>query len=731
MFGGLPGRSAQQLLARVLLLAEQGGEQQNGLKQSACGMKGARGSRASMFVAQLDVEKYFNGIDTPGLHGAFEALGLGAFGVLLTKHCCDYSVFNKFWGAHTGCEYHLVRGAPQGDPWSMWLSLVHVLLLINNAKLEVGGEWACFACIDDLTITAPSKVTMFAVVSSVATLLGKFGLVLNWAKSSWTSNCGCGDEDSAAGEDSESVPSALPYVKQSVLLGADLCCLEEMPEISTKRESRVAESKARLLRARHLPCHERRRAMLISSTAMAPMGWIPVGPRPSTKDLRVLRNSVLRAIFGHATYYRESAYEVVVCVLHQGHRLDPSWQCLHELGVMAMEAFIADPAAARAAFERETFLPAGLFATLKYAAEELGAVLRGCELACPTTGATFSLLVEPSASSKHDLREFVRNILLTRLEQRRVGEFAGVSAGVDGISSRRMVTCQPTAAKQTLARRWLTGAFLTADRWVRHNRSGHGAVCSTCGVRETWVHVLWHCPRWLRYRTWCKPGAPCFDDLPVCTRVCGLVLKGSSLDIAWLRAFALGAVELYARYHELKDECYPDRWLDAPQELTGAKPPKDIPFDAFPPPVLVRRRIRSKRPITFLEGLAEKAEGVWLHAGHQISTYTSARGAKRYRCVACGLTAAPHQRRVWLQHTCAGSRAKTKQVRLAARGKQKQSAGARLQQAIAISHPHIGVLRQGSSVKVLCGNCGTTRQARPITRIESFALEHASCCGSC
>eukprot|EP00971_Amphidinium_carterae_P311042 6181264-Amphidinium_carterae.1 len=341
MFGGLPGKSAQQLLARILLLAEQGGESGAEGTEGLRASRGVQRARSSLFVAQLDVEKYFNGIDTPGLKGAFDALGLGAFGELLATHCCHYTIHNKFWGSHTGTAYHLVRGAPQGDPWSMWLSLVHVLLLVRAAQHKVKGRWECFAFIDDLTITASSKEAMLAVVSCIADQLSKFGLVLNWSKSSWTSNGGsegCADERnigrsqrefepacdasdpgcSGAGkereQESQCVEEAcqqppLPYVKQSVLLGADLCCLETLPEMSSKREGRIQESKARLLRARHLPCHERRRAMIIATTALSPMGWIPIGPRPTTKELRVLRHAILKSIFGHATHYRESAYE--------------------------------------------------------------------------------------------------------------------------------------------------------------------------------------------------------------------------------------------------------------------------------------------------------------------------------------------------------------------------------------------------------------------------------------
>eukprot|EP00971_Amphidinium_carterae_P350723 6491709-Amphidinium_carterae.2 len=68
---------------------------------------------------------------------------------------------------------------------------------------------------------------------------------------------------------------------------------------------------------------------------------------------------------------------------------------------------------------------------------------------------------------------------------------------------------------------------------------------------------------------------------------------------------------------------------------------------------------------------------------------------------------------------------------MAARGKLKISAGARLQKAIEVTHPHVAVIRQGSSVKVMCNGCGMSRQARPITRIEFFALEHAECRGPC
>eukprot|EP00971_Amphidinium_carterae_P162540 3222550-Amphidinium_carterae.2 len=360
----------------------------------------------------------------------------------------------------------------------------------------------------------------------------------------------------------------------------------------------------------------------------------------------------------------------------------------------------------------------------------MGGALRGSELVCMNTGGAFSLLVEPSASSKHAFREFVRGLLFANLEERRAEEFGGISKGVDGEACRRMISSQPSAARQTLARRWLSGALLTADRWVRHNKAGFGALCATCGLRETWTHVLWHCPLWQKYRTWCKPGAPGFDDLPTCTRVCGIVLKGHDLDGKWLKAFALGAVELYAKYQELREECYPDRWLEAPDAVGVSRLPKELPFDAFPPPRIPRRRITGKRPLTFLEQLADNADGVWLHAGHQISVYTSARRAKRYRCLICGLTAAPHQRRVWVQHACAEGRQKVKQVRLAARGKQKKSAAFRLEQAVAKICPHISVIRHASAVKVLCTRCGTSRQARPITRIETFALEHAECCST-
>eukprot|EP00971_Amphidinium_carterae_P350491 6491576-Amphidinium_carterae.1 len=107
MFGGLPGKSAQQLLARVLLLIERGCEGRPEQAASLC--VNSEDRRKPAFIAQLDVEKYFNGIDAAGMGEAFSKLGLGWFGQFLARHCCDYSVHNKFWGGHVGKEYRLLR----------------------------------------------------------------------------------------------------------------------------------------------------------------------------------------------------------------------------------------------------------------------------------------------------------------------------------------------------------------------------------------------------------------------------------------------------------------------------------------------------------------------------------------------------------------------------------------------------------------------------------------------
>eukprot|EP00971_Amphidinium_carterae_P158257 3137198-Amphidinium_carterae.1 len=223
----------------------------------------------------------------------------------------------------------------------MWFSLVHVLLVTNAVRESVPGAWTCFAFIDDLTIVAPSQALLSDVVAAVERQLTMLGLVLNRSKSSWTASDldvsthdGHSDHAGAAvladRGDADSA-SMLQWVDQSILLGADLCATPCSVTVSTKRLGRMEETKSRLLRACHLPCAERKRTMIIASTAMSPMGWIPVGTRPLAKDLRVIKRLMLKAIFGHSTFYRETAYEVVIAVLHQGHRLDPSWQCIHEL----------------------------------------------------------------------------------------------------------------------------------------------------------------------------------------------------------------------------------------------------------------------------------------------------------------------------------------------------------------------------------------------------------------
>eukprot|EP00971_Amphidinium_carterae_P337989 6475113-Amphidinium_carterae.2 len=76
----------------------------------------------------MDIAKYFNGVDTVGLRPVLdlERLGLGQFGEFLAKHCASYVARNRFLGAHVGTPYHMVRGAVQGDPFSVWLSLLHV-----------------------------------------------------------------------------------------------------------------------------------------------------------------------------------------------------------------------------------------------------------------------------------------------------------------------------------------------------------------------------------------------------------------------------------------------------------------------------------------------------------------------------------------------------------------------------------------------------------------------------
>eukprot|EP00971_Amphidinium_carterae_P097061 1921145-Amphidinium_carterae.1 len=137
-------------------------------------------------IGQLDIAKYFNGVDTAGMQCVLDRLGLGEYGIFLAAHCSRYLARNRFWNSHVGAQYSVARGAVQGDPFSVWLSLLHVLILMNKVRAEVPGSWNWLAYLDDITICAADPAELQRVMSEVAAQLALLGLTVNWKKSSWT-----------------------------------------------------------------------------------------------------------------------------------------------------------------------------------------------------------------------------------------------------------------------------------------------------------------------------------------------------------------------------------------------------------------------------------------------------------------------------------------------------------------------------------------------------------------
>eukprot|EP00971_Amphidinium_carterae_P031846 627216-Amphidinium_carterae.1 len=69
MLGGLRGRSARQLIARVMVHLDSG--------DSSPLYDGSRSTNP--LIGQLDIAKYFNGVDTIALDATLDRLGLGDF----------------------------------------------------------------------------------------------------------------------------------------------------------------------------------------------------------------------------------------------------------------------------------------------------------------------------------------------------------------------------------------------------------------------------------------------------------------------------------------------------------------------------------------------------------------------------------------------------------------------------------------------------------------------------
>eukprot|EP00971_Amphidinium_carterae_P238886 4742002-Amphidinium_carterae.2 len=468
----------------------------------------------------------------------------------------------------------------------------------------------------------------------------------------------------------------------------------------------------RLARVQHVPGLEARRAMLTSATAMSPLGWVPLGIPLKARERLKLLTMMVKSIHGHCTMHKECAYEILVAV-EMFSASDQEW-------VEAMRSH---------APRRHSALGA-----LQVAAKELMIDVEGGELVsrgCTDNTSTadqildhFDLMQTATDDSKHRLREFVRCHLLRKLARRRPVEFTGVEQGVQRKLAEVVIGAQASAARKTLARRWLTGSFITSDRWLRHSQKGTHALCCACQVPDTWRHVLWECPKWRAWRAWLKhPSQP---ELACCTKVCGLVPHGQEIDRKWLRLYAASAVEIYLQYHAQETSVGGYQVMHIFNDDENQPAQRRIPrFDDAPPTLVASRRIRHKRPLTLVERLSLVPGGAWSYCGHRVHKHWSKSGKLRYRCYDCELSAVPRYRGIWAQHTCYMKRDLRRTH--ASKGKAKQSRSRLLEAAIATKVPHIVFDRSRPELWLRCQKCGVQKKARPVEFCNTFAEAHSDC----
>ena len=682
----------------------------------------ATGAAGPLWVAQLDLEKYFNNVSAIATIQALRNEGHEhrVFDLLTTLYQ-QLTYRNKYPHQVVGPGWRPPRGLPQGDPCSVFLSnwAMRSLLLaagLHAKNIKIGDSYyqSAFVYLDDITLCSTTKEDLCQQLCQLARIMTQVGLRINFEKSMWTV-VGTESVDTHLHINNK----LLPYSDTVTILGVDISATGEHRH-PAKVSHRVQQAEQRLRRIAQLPVGESLRSRLAASSATSALNYLPFGAWPKLNDnwLRRLACSLRRCL--PAQWAAETAKEIQWWVLHPGHLLWAPWARWYHLTVLIVEHLqqTTERMHVRIQEVRQTMPGDGLLVSFLRLSDELNIQITD-DLIAFSNDMSYPLLQKEKDKKRwtHDLRHFLRLVHFRRLAHRRPREFDGVGHGIDRKATVALIDQHEAAgrlAMSTFHRRWITGSLKCRRRFVEHGHVRGPFYCRHCHCPDDLTHILHDCPKWAPWRQWDHHAV---HSYPQCLRVCGVVPSPWHGDKSALKTFLTLAPKLLLQYAQ-----WVQTTTDAAWEWGPDGPPPPLPAvprhqsEATHWKALVKRRITTKqpRPMAF----TEKA---WITMGtHRVcvsGTQRHDRGVPVFlKCQQCGKRRT-HSRRSWFAlHEC----------RPRARCKQQEPRGGRWKAAL---QPYLTewTLTWSHSRPVLhCMTCQGTVKPRSIAHLPMLLAKH--CC---
>ena len=500
-WGGRQGRSAAQAASEVLLRIE-------------C----AKQQNASCVGLSIDLAKFFDSVPTKAVSCFLHHAGVDYGTSMIVQQLVEG--MKRRWrlpGRILSSYIKTSRGLAQGCTLSVMLANVIVSTLLKFVLRDI--ESSVFACayIDDLIFLTDDPHLLNLVWERLNSFTNVIGLRINKSK---TFVFATRAEQHALWQLSGTpgnlqIKSVFTYL--GVLIAAGPPSQADQTEIVKKASEHSEKSSKRLGRIKALPLAPPQRSLLIGAAVTAGLMYAPWLWTWTAVQWSSYKTMVLAAISGHASTHPRAAREVLLFLLHRGHRLD------HNVA-------LAD-ASARWLSVMHGQDPDRLIEVWHGGAVVDGVVttLRQHILKCGLTETSY-LTWQTARSDEFDMvsafakhtrakvwhlwREHLRAHLWQSLMLRRP-----VFQGIDQVHRRRTLKFYNTLTPRDkgVMRALLADGLLTRTRWFKDLAD---QLCPACGVPESPAHVLWHCESWTPLR---QMALRQVQHLPMVTTHCGVL----------------------------------------------------------------------------------------------------------------------------------------------------------------------------------------------------------------
>eukprot|EP01061_Rhynchopus_euleeides_P032944 TRINITY_DN5492_c0_g1_i3.p1 TRINITY_DN5492_c0_g1~~TRINITY_DN5492_c0_g1_i3.p1 ORF type:complete len:953 (-),score=132.75 TRINITY_DN5492_c0_g1_i3:831-3539(-) len=420
------------------------------------------------------------------------------------------------------------NGIMQGCPISVVLINVLISVWVRMADSRQGARGLSY--VDDVYANAPSQRVLQEIVNDSADFSYHTGMVICAAVKSHSYSTAAVTPPQLiyTTRDGEATPIRQDNSFDS--LGAMLHARPEPgqpPPVSERIKRREEEVGQCLGRVSNLPLPMQWRGQAAAMTSGAKTYYgasVTEWPDDKVQRWRVRFTAALW------TGPPRRAAEVVLCILHPAHRLDPAvvprYRQIHTWAVQVKKWSHARDLAAAAWGGRAAWRGEGPFALFQKALSWIGWRWLAATQVAYEDEASRRQVFDPATATDagwrtfaHDLRQALRTKVLQGVCARRA-DYDGLQHGADGGVTRCILEGDSavTAYQRGLLRSAIAGAVPV------EGRTGIGKACPYCqsGERETMQHLWWECTAWDHVRQRHPIASTDRTAWPACLSICGV-----------------------------------------------------------------------------------------------------------------------------------------------------------------------------------------------------------------